>query len=227
MSSSLAALFFLSVFSCTVSSYGFPVSPTYSNATDETYIASAALILQSSSIKCTKKHCHVICDTWMGCSSTQINAALSQDLTIKCTYDSACEETVLSDGPSLSLDITCQGNGACTSSSWSANYTNTVRIQCITDLFDSACADATFKAGSASLVNMNCQGEKSCSSTTLYANSAKVVSITANGDNSLFQSTIKALHAGSLNLFCKPSWLYSNNRDYTCWNNNLYVPSAF
>eukprot|EP01083_Nonionella_stella_P177967 627221_1 len=104
-----------------------------------------------------------------------------------------------------------------------------VRIQCITDSwsYDPACADATFEASSASLVNVNCQGEKSCSSMTLYANSAKVVSVTANGENSLFQSTIQALHAGRLNLLCQPSWLYSNTRDYTCWNNYLYVPSAF
>eukprot|EP01084_Bolivina_argentea_P069258 126059_1 len=177
---------------------------------------------------CTKARCNVICDIYAGCSTT-IDASHSQDLTVKCTHSYACSETKLLHGPSLSLDITCDGDRACVSSSWSANYTGMVRIQCITDSwsYDPACADATFEASSASLVNVNCQGEKSCSSMTLYANSAKVVSVTANGENSLFQSTIQALHAGHFNLFCKPSWLYSNTRDYTCWNNYLYVPSAF
>eukprot|EP01083_Nonionella_stella_P226691 804832_1 len=227
MSSSLAVFFFFSVFSCSVLS--FDVTPTYSNATSETYIASSTVNFQYSLIKCTKKRCNVICDIYSGCDSTTIDASLSQDLTIKCNAFYGCSQTELSYGPSRSFDITCDGDHTCTSSSWNATYTNTVRIQCLTSTWssDPACADATFKAASASLVNLNCQGEKSCSSTKLYANSAKVVSVTANGENSLYQSTIQALHAGRLNLLCQPSWLYSNTRDYTCWKNDLYVPYAF
>ena len=199
-------------------------TPTSTNGTHQYFDTISSInSYQFDKIVCSTANCHIICDVDAGCYSTEIDASLSNVLTIKCTTDSACESLFISGEPSQTLDLYCGNNiQACASAIINLPTTSNINIICnysSSTTINGACYDLRLTALQSTAVNIECMGQYSCTSANFSVNNQPNIINELNvscGYYSCFALSITTYQMdGKVNLRC--------NDYYSCYTMDLYT----
>eukprot|EP01084_Bolivina_argentea_P239014 401642_1 len=230
------------------------IPSTITNTTAEYYITSQSGSFATDTIICQSTSCIIICNNPQNCSSTNINASLSNTLTLYCTKYKSCYEIKITKGPSTSIQINCQDTQACDNAIFNIAETVNIDIKCSNvncagtcGTTDGSCRLATFNAEFATNVNINCLDRFDCYQSQFNVNHTSITNVYSEYYG-LYKATFIATYMSTeINLNCTvkqacrtadiycpinaPCNLYCNNdaviyacRDMDIWISNNNYP---
>ena len=184
-------------------------TPTSSDGTNQYFDTSTSNNYQFDTIICSTPNCHIICDEAGGCFRANINASLSDTLTITCNKNSACEQlTIIENGePTTNFQLHCMDDiQVCSQANINIPTTTNVDIICnytSTSPQNGACSNVTLNAIESTSVNIECIGDYSCHRIDVFVNNSNSVQLNANGVSSAqFLSLYSQNITNKLNISC-------------------------
>ena len=187
-------------------------TPSSSNGTNEYFENN----YEFDTIICSRINCHINCNKPQGCFKTNINASLSDTLSILCNQNSSCQSLrILNDGsPKEILNVYCGDyDESCADININIQTTKNINIICnYTSILsqNGICNNLSLNIiQSTNSVMMKCNGDYSCNGAGIYINNCNSFKLINDGVYSAQLMTIYGKNiTNDLNISCDANSCY-------------------